>query len=76
MVLTAQEPQQYGLARVMTNGDLVFQDAYEPTSILLTGGCGFIGSHVASLLATKYPAYKVRGDLGNVQTTSCCCDAS
>lgn len=56
----ANEPKpQYGLARVMTNGDMVFQDDYKPKSILLTGGCGFIGSHVAILLATKYPEYKV-----------------
>mmetsp|Transcript_36093 Transcript_36093/g.90572 ORF Transcript_36093/g.90572 Transcript_36093/m.90572 type:complete len:377 (+) Transcript_36093:114-1244(+) len=27
--------------------------------ILLTGGCGFIGSHVVNLLVNKYPAYKV-----------------
>jgi hypothetical protein len=53
-------PQNRGLARVMTNGEMVFQDNYEPNSILLTGGCGFIGSHVAILLTTKYPDYKVR----------------
>ena len=47
--------QQSGLARVMANGDAVEQDDYKPTSILLTGGAGFIGSHVAILLAKKYP---------------------
>lgn len=52
--------KQYGLARVMTNGDMVYEDAYLPKNILLTGGAGFIGSHVAILLAKKYPEYKVR----------------
>lgn len=32
---------------------------YIPRNILLTGGAGFIASHVAILLATKYPAYNV-----------------
>ena len=27
--------------------------------VLLTGGAGFIGSHVATLLATTYPWYHV-----------------
>ena len=33
---------------------------YTPRNILLTGGAGFIGSHVATLLARKYPHYKAR----------------
>ena len=33
---------------------------YRPQNILLTGGAGFIGSHVATLLCTRYPEYKVR----------------
>jgi len=32
---------------------------YEPKSIFLTGGAGFIGSHAAILLAKKYPDVKV-----------------
>ena len=31
----------------------------EPRSILVTGGAGFIGSHVAVRLVTQYPQYKV-----------------
>jgi len=32
---------------------------YEPKNIFLTGGAGFIASHVAILLAKKYPQYNV-----------------
>jgi len=32
---------------------------YQPHNILITGGCGFIGSHVIELLVTKYPHYKI-----------------
>lgn len=32
---------------------------YYPSSILLTGGAGFIGSHVVELLVTRYPDVKV-----------------
>ena len=35
------------------------KDATMTKSILLTGGAGFIASHVARLLAEKYPAYQV-----------------
>ena len=54
------DQKEYGLARVLTTGEIVLEDDYVPRSILLTGGCGFIGSHVAILLATKYPDYKAR----------------
>ena len=33
---------------------------YEPKNILITGGAGFIASHVAILFAKKYPHCKVR----------------
>jgi len=33
--------------------------AYEPKNILLTGGAGFIASHVAILLCKKYPQYNI-----------------
>ena len=32
---------------------------YRPSNIMITGGAGFIASHVAILLANKYPRYKV-----------------
>lgn len=34
---------------------------YEAKNVLITGGAGFIASHVAILFAKKYPNYKVRG---------------
>jgi UDP-glucose 4,6-dehydratase len=34
-------------------------NAYTPKNILITGGCGFIGSHVVMLLVNKYPHYKI-----------------
>lgn len=33
---------------------------YEAKNVLITGGAGFIASHVAILFAKKYPHYKVR----------------
>lgn len=33
--------------------------AYEPKNILITGGAGFIASHVAEHLFFKYPKYKI-----------------
>jgi dTDP-D-glucose 4,6-dehydratase len=32
---------------------------FEARNVLITGGAGFIASHVAILLATKYPRYRV-----------------
>jgi len=34
-------------------------DDYEPKNIFLTGGAGFIASHVAILLCKKYPQYNI-----------------
>jgi UDP-glucose 4,6-dehydratase len=35
------------------------QEDYTPKNILLTGGAGFIASHVAILLCNKYPQYNI-----------------
>lgn len=40
----------------LANGN---HEVYAPKSILVTGGAGFIASHVTQLLVTKYPTYKV-----------------
>ena len=34
--------------------------SYTPVNILVTGGAGFIASHVSKLLVHKYPQYNVR----------------
>lgn len=34
-------------------------DAYVPKNILITGGAGFIASHVVILLVEKYPQYNI-----------------
>ena len=36
------------------------EENYKPQSILITGGAGFIASHVAIRLIKNYPDYKVR----------------
>ena len=40
------------------------QNYYVPRNILITGGAGFIASHVAVKLALKYPEYEVSGPWG------------
>lgn len=34
-------------------------EEFAPKSLLITGGCGFIASHVVLLLSRKYPDYKI-----------------
>lgn len=34
-------------------------DTYKPKNVLITGGCGFIASHVVIRLAKNYPHYKI-----------------
>ena len=44
-----------------TNGSMhVGGDQYLPRSILITGGAGFIASHVVTQLLDSHPQYKVR----------------
>ena len=48
------------------NGEAVTIDGqtpYQPKNILLTGGAGFIGSHVVLRLVRRYAHYKVRHSL-------------
>lgn len=65
-----------GLSRVLLSGELVYSDHFEPRSILLTGGAGFIGSHVAILLARRYPQYKVRAQMSNLRVVETGVDTS
>eukprot|EP00286_Rhodomonas_abbreviata_P025876 CAMPEP_0181313146 /NCGR_PEP_ID=MMETSP1101-20121128/14092_1 /TAXON_ID=46948 /ORGANISM="Rhodomonas abbreviata, Strain Caron Lab Isolate" /LENGTH=91 /DNA_ID=CAMNT_0023420079 /DNA_START=21 /DNA_END=293 /DNA_ORIENTATION=- len=53
-------------ARARSMSDLVEKSAfvaddscYKPKNIMVTGGAGFIASHVCILLAKKYPQFKI-----------------
>jgi hypothetical protein len=60
-----------GVARALSAEGVEYESGdYKPESILLTGGAGFIASHVVNLLCTRYPETKVcRGAI------SCQCHA-
>ena len=54
------------------------------TSIIITGGAGFIGSHVVRLFVNKYPDYRIinvdkltyAGNLANLPTIASCVPTS
>jgi UDP-glucose 4,6-dehydratase len=51
-----------GLARALSHGNGLANGSagpYEPKSILITGGAGFIASHVTIRLVREYPQYKI-----------------
>jgi dTDP-D-glucose 4,6-dehydratase len=43
----------------MADSNGTASDVYTPKNILITGGAGFIASHVAIRLLNRYPKYKV-----------------
>ena len=65
-ILTARPPAAgkakglCGTAGKMTAETQQANKPYEAKNVLITGGAGFIASHVAILFAKKYPQYKVR----------------
>jgi dTDP-glucose 4,6-dehydratase/dTDP-4-dehydrorhamnose 3,5-epimerase len=57
--LTSDTSQEYAVKPDMAPRQIAVKDRFIPTSILVTGGAGFIGSHVAIHLANTYPHYTV-----------------
>lgn len=53
----AMSGMQRAISEGMLNGNA--EGGYTPTSILLTGGAGFIASHVVIGLVKQYPQYKI-----------------
>lgn len=49
----------HGIARALSEGQPEQQGEYEAKSILLTGGAGFIASHVAIRIVQRYPEARV-----------------
>ena len=49
----------HGIARALSDGQSEAHGEYEAKSILLTGGAGFIASHVVIRLVQRYPEAKV-----------------
>lgn len=52
-----------GVARALSNGLEEQTGEYNPQSILVTGGAGFIASHVVIRLCSRYPNTKVSNRL-------------
>lgn len=57
-----------GLARALSEGKPGGVENYRPRSILLTGGAGFIASHVVIRLVNAYPSCKVREHATNARS--------
>ena len=49
----------HGIARALSDGQTESHGEYEAKSILLTGGAGFIASHVVIRIVQRYPEAKV-----------------
>ena len=49
----------HGIARALSEGQVEPEGEYDARSILLTGGAGFIASHVVIRLVQRYPDAKV-----------------
>ena len=53
---SVEQPERVNMGEL--NGSTV--EEYEPRNILITGGAGFIASHVVLRLVKRYGHYKVR----------------
>ena len=53
----------HGIARALSEGQSDTGAEYEARSILVTGGAGFIASHVVIRLVQRYPEAKVSCEL-------------
>ena len=61
-----------GLTRALSEAGQPIGD-YTPRSILVTGGAGFIASHVVLRLVNRYPDCKVGGPAFWVVSLCCWC---
>lgn len=56
---TDQEPAANDANGTTSVGDQVNSARFTPKNILVTGGAGFIASHVVILLVERYPQYNI-----------------
>lgn len=59
------------VAEADSNGNAGY--VYTPKAILITGGAGFIGSHVIRRLVKHHPEYKVLAAALSLQTYATAC---